>query len=121
MPTLEHVALKAHNLTLTEEFYAALGAKTSRHAAGQRLFAEFEQRTRLIFDATDSAPETSAVTYLGVELESDAAVDALFERFSEQFQIARDVREQYRHNTGPYGFFVADPDGYVLKIFKYHD
>lgn len=121
MPTLEHVALKARDLALTDAFYTALGARTSRHAAGTRLFAEFNTRTHLIFDATDLLPDVSAITYLGLELESDAEVDALIEHLSQQFQIARDVRDQYRHTTGPYGFFVNDPDGYVLKVFKYHD
>ncbi|CAM3204514.1 VOC family protein [Deinococcus saxicola] len=121
MITLEHVALKARNLGQTAAFYSLLGAKTSCHAEGQRLFVEFESAARLIFDAADSAPDTSAVTYLGLELASDSEVDALFERVSKRVQIARDVREQYRHNTGPYGFFVADPTGYALKIFNYHD
>lgn len=121
MTTLEHVALKVKNLDQTEAFYSALGARTSCHAAGKRLFVEFDVGTRLIFDVVDSPFTTDALTYLGLELDSDDALDALFTRLSERGPIARDVREEYRHATGPYGFFVNDPDGYVLKIFKYHD
>lgn len=120
VPFVEHLALKALDLAQTDAFYTLLGAKTSRHAAGQRLFAEFGSGTRLIFDAADSAPNASAVTYIGLELESVQAVDELFARVSASTRISRDAREQYRHDPGPYGFFVSDPDGYVLKVFNYH-
>jgi hypothetical protein len=32
----------------------------------------------------------------------------------------RDMREEYRHRQGPYGFIVRDPNGYRIKIFKYN-
>lgn len=120
MALLEHVAFRALNLDRTQAFYEALGAQTSRHVAGERLFATFDSGTRLIFDHTTSPPDVSALTYLGLELESFGEVDGLFTRLSELVPIRRDVREQYRHATGPYGFFVADPEGYVVKVFKYH-
>lgn len=119
MAVLEHVAFKAHDLDRTRAFYRLLGAETSLH--GERLFATFASGTRLIFDRSDVRPDVAALTYLGLELDSFDEVDALFTRLSEQVSIGRDVREGYRHATGPYGFFVTDPDGYVLKVFKYHD
>lgn len=120
MALLEHVAFKALDLDRTQTFYGALGAETSRHVGGTRLFATFDGGTRLIFDQTTSPPDVSALTYLGLELESFGEVDALFARLSELVPIRRDMREHYRHATGPYGFLVADPDGYVLKVFRYH-
>lgn len=119
MAVLEHVAFKARDLDRTQAFYKLLGAETSLR--GERLFATFHGGTRLIFDSATSAPDVRAVTYLGLELDSFAEVDALFTQLSEQTGVQRDLREQYRHATGPYGFFVTDPDGYVLKVFKYHD
>ncbi|KEF34699.1 hypothetical protein RDMS_05615 [Deinococcus sp. RL] len=121
MAVLEHVAFKASDLNRTRAFYDLLGAETSLHRGGQRLFASFGGGTRLIFDHSEQAPDVSALTYLGLELDSFDEVDGLFTRLSEHVRIQRDVREQYRHATGPYGFFVTDPDGYVLKVFKYRD
>lgn len=119
MAVLEHVAFKARDLDRTQAFYELLGVETSLH--GARLFATFHGGTRLIFDRSETAPDVRAVTYLGLELDSFDEVDRLFARISGQTSIQRDMREQYRHATGPYGFFVTDPDGYVLKVFKYHD
>ncbi|BDP43524.1 hypothetical protein DAETH_34930 (plasmid) [Deinococcus aetherius] len=120
MPLLEHVALKALDLGRTQVFYEALGANVSRPAGGQRLFATFDGRTRLIFDQVDFSPDSGALTYLGLELASFDEVDALFTRLATQANIHRDMREEYSHATGPYGFFVLDPDGYVVKVFKYN-
>lgn len=119
MAVLEHVAFKASDLDRTQAFYELLGAETSLH--GKRLFATFDGGTRLIFDHSDASPDVRAVTYLGLELDSFDEVDALFARLSGQVSIQRDVREEYRHTTGPYGFFVSDPSGYVIKVFKYRE
>lgn len=121
MALLEHVAFKAGNLDRTQAFYQALGVATSRPGGGERLFATFDSGTRLIFDHTPSAPDTSAVTYLGLELESFGKVDELFTRLFRQMDIRQDMREEYRHKAGPYGFSVSDPDGYVVKVFNYHE
>lgn len=118
---LEHVALKAHDLGRTEVFYQRLGAQVSRHAAGRRLFVEFGEGCRLIFDATDTVLDADAVTYLGLELPDFPAVDAAFARFTGSPDLGSDVRDDYRTATGPYGFFVRDPDGYTVKVFKYNE
>lgn len=34
--------------------------------------------------------------------------------------IERDLREAYRNAGGPHGFFVLDPSGYRVKIFRYN-
>lgn len=120
MALLEHIAFKASDLNQTQAFYELLGAETARHAGGARLFVTFEGRTRLIFDHADLPPDVSAVTYLGIELATLEEVNGLFDRLPKQVAIQRDVREEYRHATGPYGFFVTDPDGYLIKVFKYH-
>lgn len=121
VPTLEHVALKARDLTRTEAFYRQLGGRVSWHAEGQRLFVEFDGGSRLIFDASDALPDTFGVTYLGVELADFRAVDEAFARLAGHSPPHRDVREDYRTATGPYGFFVRDPNGYTVKVFKYHE
>ncbi|MCP2014665.1 catechol 2,3-dioxygenase-like lactoylglutathione lyase family enzyme [Deinococcus sp. HSC-46F16] len=118
MAVLEHVAFRARDLGRTQVFYELLGAETSLR--GERLLATFRGGTRLIFDRSETAPDVAAVTYLGLELDSFDEVDRLLARISEQTSIQHDMREHYRHTTGPYGFFVTDPDGYVLKVFKYH-
>lgn len=120
MPLLEHVALKVLDLGRTQAFYEALGAEVSCHAGGQRLLVTLGSGTRLIFDRTDTPPVTAALTYLGVELGSFDEVDALFTRLGARSEIRRDMREEYRHATGPYGFLVPDPDGYIVKVFKYN-
>lgn len=120
MAALEHVALRGLDLARTQSFYASLGAETCLQAEGERLTVNFGAGTRLIFDRSHTAPEVSALSYLGLELDSVDEVDDLFVRLSTQTTIHNDLRGKYRDATGPYGFFVADPDGYVLKVFKYH-
>ncbi|AZI44686.1 VOC family protein (plasmid) [Deinococcus psychrotolerans] len=121
MAALEHVALKALNLERTADFYQALGAVISRHDEGRRLFAEFSSGSRLIFDAVATAPDPSALTYLGLELDSECEVDDLIASLTDQSSGVQDMRQDYRQKTGPYGFFVTDPDGYLIKVFKYHN
>jgi len=72
----------------------------------------------LRFDRVDEAPDPSALAYLGLELENFTAVDERFSRVSPHAPIERDMREEYRHKQGPYGFIVRDPNGYRIKIFK---
>ncbi|AFZ66454.1 VOC family protein [Deinococcus peraridilitoris] len=122
MPQLEHVAFKAVNLPQTEAFYHNLGAHVSWHNAAQRLFVGFSRGSRLIFDKAETAVNPSAVVYIGIELPDFQAVDQAFIRCaSSSAVLGRDMRETYRSATGPYGFFVQDPDGYVVKVFKYHE
>ena len=120
-PVLEHVALKASDLGRTELFYQGLGGRTSRHVGGKRLFVELGGGSRLIFDAAQVVPDVGAITYLGLELPDFPAVDAAFARLASSAALGRDIREDYRTATGPYGFFVRDPDGYSVKVFKYNE
>ena len=75
----------------------------------------------LIFDRSDKKPDPATLTYLGLELASFEAVDRMFEKLAPQISIGRDLRKMYRNAQGPYGFFVEDPNGYVIKVFKYNE
>ncbi len=61
-----------------------------------------------------------AVQYLGLELASFGAVDEMYEHVANYAPTGRDLRETYRHAQGPYGFFIADPNGYLIKVFRYN-
>ena len=116
---LEHIALKARDLDLMDVFYSRLGGRTS-WPSWERLLIEFDGGSRLMFDRA-GAVDAGAMTSLGVELADFAAVDASFLRFSDNPALDRDLRETYRHATGPYGFLVRDPSGYMVKVFNYNE
>ena len=120
MATVEHIALKARDLERTEVFYRLLGGQISRQPGGTRLSVSFGSGSRLLFDQTDALFEVGALSYMGIELDNFPEVDALLERLKSTVSIGRDLRDEFREATGPYGFFVTDPDGYPVKVFKYH-
>ena len=86
-----------------------------------RVWLDFADGFTLIFDRTDEPLHPSAVQYLGLELESFGAVDAVYQRVAPHVKMGRDMRELYREAQGPYGFFIEDPNGYRIKVFKYND
>ena len=122
MPRLQHIALKTEDLERTRAFYKdVLGLEEANYDADiGRLWLSLEDGFTLIFDRTEEEVIAWGLTYLGLELSDFAAVDAIFERVSSHTSIEKDIREQYRHAQGPYGFFVRDPNGYRIKVFKYN-
>lgn len=120
MTRLQHIALKTNDLEATRAFYLELLGLPGRcDAASGHLWVNFEDGFVLRFDRSDDATDTSAVRYLGLELPSFRAVDQMYERLVPRVSVHRDLRETYRHAQGPYGFFVHDPGGYLLKVFRY--
>jgi len=108
---MQHIALKTNCLEATRAFYAeVLGLPKVQAKLGPATSGSTWPRASYYgFDRTDEAPDPSALVYLGLELESFTAVDERFARVSLHTPIERDLREEYRHRQGPYGFMVRDP------------
>lgn len=121
MPRIQHVALKTNDLERTRAFYKLLGLEGDLNLETGRLWLTFENGFTLIFDRASERPDSATLTYLGLELADFAAVDRIYEKIAPHVGVGRDLRETYRKAQGPYGFFVEDPNGYTLKIFKYND
>lgn len=117
---LEHIALKANELTLSRAFYHDLGAETGLSETGERLTVQFSTGPRLFFDLASTPINPAILSYIGLEMSSFNAVDAIFQQMFEKWPIRLDLRERYRTVTGPYGFFIDDPNGYSLKVFHYN-
>lgn len=121
MPKIQHLALKTNGLLGTYHFYhERLGLPARYNLEVGRLWIDFDDDFRLIFDHSEAAPAPETVIYLGLELQNFEAVDALHARLLPDCAIERDMRETYRNTQGPYGFFIRDPNGYRLKVFHYH-
>ncbi len=121
MPRIQHVALRTNDLEHTRAFYKLLGLEGDLNPKVGRLWLNFADGFTLIFDYSDKESEPGTLTYLGLELASFEAVDRMFEKLTPKISIGRDLREAYRNAQGPYGFFVEDPNGYTLKVFKYNE
>ena len=121
MARMQHIALRTNNLERTRAFYVNdLGLEEANYDADVgRLWLSLEDGFTLIFDRSSETLSPLSITYLGLELSSFAAVDQMFTNVSALYDIEKDLRERYRHAQGPYGFFMRDPNGYRLKIFKY--
>ncbi|MGI8522614.1 MAG: hypothetical protein ACR2K3_04795 [Nocardioides sp.] len=79
----------------------------------------FVLRYEPVPDAT-GRPLGAGVRFVGIQLSSRAEVDGWFDRLQESVQVVDDMRERHRSAMGPYGFVVADPDGYRFKLFRYN-
>ena len=118
---LQHLALKTNDLVATHVFYLELLRLPGRcDAESGHLWVNFNDGFVLRFDRSEDTPKTGAVQYLGLELASFEAVDRMHKHLAHRMSIHRDLRETYRYAQGPYGFFVADPNGYLIKVFRYH-
>lgn len=119
-PVLDHVSFKVRSVVATGAFYAALGAEVTSYSR-ERLAVKFGMGPRLIFQETNTPFSSDAVDYLGLECKDDAEVDELFARLAASGVQLRDVRAEFASPPGPYGFFLRDPDGYLAKVFHYHE
>ena len=118
---LQHLALKTADLGATHVFYTELLELSGRcDAESGHLWVNFDDGFVLRFDRSEDAPNASAVQYLGLELASFGAVDKMYEHVANCAPTGRDLRETYRHAQGPYGFLIADPNGYLVKVFRYN-
>jgi extradiol dioxygenase family protein len=121
MTRLQHLALKTNELAATRTFYLERLELPGRfEAESGHLWVTFEDGFVLRFDRTDEVVDPAAVQYLGLELGSFEDVDRMHARLTRHVRIERDLRARYRDARGPYGFFVADPSGYLVKIFRYN-
>ncbi|CAN5844462.1 hypothetical protein BH24DEI2_BH24DEI2_15750 [soil metagenome] len=121
MPRIQHIALKTNDLERTRAFYKLLGLEGDLNTKVGRMWLKFDDGFTLIFDYSNELLHPATLNYLGLELADFEAVDRMFERLAPHISIERDLREKYREAQGPYGFFVEDPNGYTIKIFKYDD
>ncbi len=120
MTRLQHIAFKTNELEATRAFYLELLGLLGRYdAESGHLWVNFEDGFVLRFDRTDDDVFPAEVQYLGLELASFEAVDRMYERLTPHVAIKRDLRETYRHAQGPYGFFIGDPNDYLIKVFRY--
>ncbi len=112
---IQHVALASRDVAAAHRFYAGrLGLPVGNFdPEGGLLALRLADGFVLRFEA-GPAP---GVRFLGLELESFEAVDQAYRRFSDR--VVLDLRARYRNRPGPYGFFLEDPDGYRVKLFKY--
>ncbi|MBO1437740.1 VOC family protein [Meiothermus sp. CFH 77666] len=121
MPRLQHIALQSSRLEATRDFYReTLGLPEVRYDGEVgTVWVNFPDGFVLRFDRSSVPPDPGALTYLGLELDDFAQVDAMYQKLSDFLPIERDLRETYRHRQGPYGFILRDPNGYAIKVFKY--
>lgn len=120
MTRLQHIALGARDLSAAHTFYCELLELSGRLGA-ENLWVNFHDGFVLRFDLSEGDFSPGAVRYLGLELPDFAAVDAMFAKLQGRVPVERDVRETYRRAQGPYGFFVRDPSGYLVKVFRYNE
>jgi catechol 2,3-dioxygenase-like lactoylglutathione lyase family enzyme len=122
MPRLQHIALKTQFLEATRDFYAQTLGLPGVRCDDERgvVWVSFPDGFVLRFDHATSPPDPGAITYLGLELDDFGAVDTLYQKLADLLPIERDLRQTYRHQQGPYGFILRDPNGYALKVFKYN-
>ncbi len=120
---IQHLALKTNDLEATYSFYRdVLRCDEARYDSEVgRVWLDFADGFTLIFDRTDEPLHPFTVQYLGLELESFAAVDRMYRQVAPHVKVGRDIRELYREAQGPYGFFITDPNGYRIKVFRYND
>lgn len=118
----QHLALLSSDLGRTRAFYAdLLGLDIATFSPQEGMLAlRLEEGFILRFHRTEEPFSSASVAYLGLELSSFKAVDELLEQLSKAIPIERNVRERFRRDTGPYGFFIRDPDGYRIKVFSHN-
>jgi len=117
---VQHLALKSRDLAATRRFYhELLGLEVAGFREGELVAFWLEGGFVLRFDFTEEDFTPAGLSYFGLELPSFADVDAWFEQLKGRAPIVRDLRPEFADRPGPYGFLLRDPDGYVVKLFKY--
>jgi len=116
----QHLALKSRDLAETRRFYhGMLGLEVAGFREGELVAFRLQDGFVLRFDFTEEAFTPAGLSYFGLELPSFADVDTWFGRLKGRVPIVRDLRPRFADRPGPYGFLLRDPDGYVVKLFKY--
>jgi catechol 2,3-dioxygenase-like lactoylglutathione lyase family enzyme len=116
----QHIALMTSHLAATYTFYVdLLGLHPANYDPARGLLAlGLDEGFVLRFEAGEIVLPDS-IRFIGVELDSFDAVDRLHARLAPQVEILTDLRLQFTTAPGPYGFIIADPNGYRMKLFRY--
>ncbi|OAN46106.1 hypothetical protein A6A03_13265 [Chloroflexus islandicus] len=116
----QHICLLTDRLRETRDFYAnTLGLTPAYYDETVGVLAiTLADGFVLRFEAK-GPPEPDGIRFIGLELSSFEAVDDLYEELARRILIVEDLRARYATAKGPYGFIIADPNGYRLKLFKY--
>ncbi|MCS6889645.1 MAG: VOC family protein [Chloroflexus sp.] len=116
----QHICLTTDRLRETRDFYAnILGLAPTYYDETVGVLAITLADGFVLRFETAGPPEPSGIRFIGLELDSFAAVDSLFEELVGRARIVEDLRARYTTIKGPYGFIIEDPNGYRLKLFKY--
>jgi len=110
---LQHLSLWSRDLAATEAFYAGLLGLSVANREEGLLALRLPDGFVLRFER-GPAP---GLAFLGLELERFEEVDRAFARLGGRAVLH--LRGRYHDRPGPYGFFLEDPDGYPVKLFKY--
>lgn len=123
-PRCQHVALYARDLEVVLGFHRdILGLQVASYLPDEgvlalRLADGFIHR----YERSDCPAKSGGVRFIGLELSSFEDVDRWYARLqAEGVEILSDLRERFRDERGPYGFIVADPEGWRFKIFRYNE
>lgn len=123
---LENLQLAVTDIDQTRNFYGEFLGLTELNYMHEHRLAVFEVGDFVLRFKERESFERGArtpVDFIGLELSSFEAVDAAYDEALEHFpaQQIRDVRNEYADHPGPYGFYIHDPDGYRLKLYRYND
>lgn len=125
--TVDHLHLKCNDLENTRAFYKQfLDVNELHYHDEEQLSVLSIDRNQFViqFQQADQTVENTGnhLGFIGLELESFHEVDQMIKTAEEQYPelLGKDMRDQFRNEKGPYGFFIEDPTGYTLKIFKYN-
>lgn len=125
--TLEHIQLYCNNLDQTRSFYRdQLNLNELQFMEDEQLsvFATGHHACAIQFQEQENVVDPDyGLAFLGLEFDSKGEIDAIFEDLQQYdaASIQQDMRDQFSRQEGPYGFFVKDPTGYLLKIYHYNE
>lgn len=123
-PRCQHVALYATDLEAVLRFHRdLLGLEVANYLSDDGVLAlRLADGFILRYERLGRPPDPRGVRFIGLELSSFSEVDRWYDRLeAEGVEILSDLRERFRQERGPYGFIIADPEGWRFKIFRYNE
>ncbi len=124
-----HLVLYVKDVAITRDFYIdTLGCTVRRYAPGERVLSVSVGGFVLNFYGLkpgEAPPDgySSGVAHLGLELPTRPDVRQFFERladfsrFGSGQRLLQTVTDlETSRTSGPYRFYVHDPDGYTLEL-----
>lgn len=121
-PRISLVTLGVDDLPRARAFYAAVGLHEAGESTDGIAFFQFAGQVLALYPRADLArdmgldalPTGSGSMTLAQNLDSEAAVDALFATMVAAGATA--IRTPFRTDYGGYVGYVADPDGHVWEL-----